>query len=110
LPLSERARIEVFLPDLPRAAYQRLLAALEQEFTYTFGGCTVARGHEGLYLSADGAVVRDDVIILFSDTPFALESSFERISAYVDALRTAAHEALDEEAILIAVSRVHHSQ
>jgi hypothetical protein len=44
LPLSEKARIEVYLPDVPRPAYQDLLAALEQEFTYTFGGCTTLRG------------------------------------------------------------------
>jgi hypothetical protein len=110
LPLSERARIEIFLPDLPRPAYQRLLTAFEQELTYTFGGCTVARGHEGLYLSAAGAVIRDDIIIVFSDAPFSFESGFERLTAYADALRIAAHQALDEEAILIAVSRVHHSQ
>ena len=40
MPLSEKARIEVYLPDLPRAEYQDLLGALEQEFAYTFGGCT----------------------------------------------------------------------
>jgi hypothetical protein len=27
LPLSEKARIEVYLPDVPRAVYQELLAA-----------------------------------------------------------------------------------
>jgi hypothetical protein len=38
LPLLERARVEVYLPDLPRAAYYNLLDELTQEFTYTFGG------------------------------------------------------------------------
>jgi hypothetical protein len=33
----------VYLPDVPRPAYQDLLAALEQEFTYTFGGCATVR-------------------------------------------------------------------
>jgi hypothetical protein len=37
LPLSEKARIEVYLPDQPTAAYRDLLDALDQEFTYTFG-------------------------------------------------------------------------
>jgi hypothetical protein len=47
LPLSEKARIEVYLPDLARFAYQDLLDTLEREFTYTFGGCTIVRGLEG---------------------------------------------------------------
>jgi hypothetical protein len=38
LPLLERARVEVYLPDLPRAAYYNLLDELTQEFTYAFGG------------------------------------------------------------------------
>jgi hypothetical protein len=40
LPLSEKARIEIYLPDLPTAAYGDLLEAIEREFTYTLGGCT----------------------------------------------------------------------
>lgn len=35
MPLSEKARIEVYLPDLPTPAYRDLLDALDQEFTYT---------------------------------------------------------------------------
>ena len=34
MPLSEKARIEVYLPDLPKRVYQNLLEALEQEFIY----------------------------------------------------------------------------
>lgn len=54
MPLSEKARVEVYLPDLPRAAYQDLLGVLEQEFTYTFGGCTIISGLDGSYLSQAG--------------------------------------------------------
>ena len=39
--LSERARVEVYLRDLPRVIYQDLLAALTRQFTYTFGGCMI---------------------------------------------------------------------
>jgi hypothetical protein len=35
LPLFEKARIEVYLPDVPRQAYSDLLSALEEEFSYT---------------------------------------------------------------------------
>ena len=54
MPLSEKARIEVYLPDVTRLAYEDLLDAFEQEFTYTFGGCTTVRGLEGNYLSRLG--------------------------------------------------------
>ena len=37
MPLSEKARIEVYIPDLPLAAYYRLLEILEADFTYNFG-------------------------------------------------------------------------
>ena len=52
MPLSEKARIEVYLPDLPRRAYQDLLASLEREFSYSFGGCTTVRGLEGIIFRA----------------------------------------------------------
>src|ERR1051326_6260811 len=56
LPLSEKVRIEVYLPDLPRAAYQDLLESIDREFTYTFGGFTAVRGLDGSYLSRQGLV------------------------------------------------------
>jgi hypothetical protein len=43
LPLSERARIEIYLPDFPAQSCQVLLDTLQQELTYTFGGCSVLR-------------------------------------------------------------------
>ncbi len=110
MPLSEKARIEVYLPDVPRQAYQDLLRALEQEFTYTFGGCTTVRGLEGNYLSRLGAIMRDHINLLYTDTPFAFEENFAKISRYADGLRDAAFEALAEEAILIVVSKVYHAE
>ena len=61
MPLSEKARIEVYLPDVPREAYRDLLGALQEEFCYTFGGCTTVRGLEGNYLSQGGLRMRDTV-------------------------------------------------
>ena len=40
MPLSEKARIEVYLPDALHPAYAELLEVLDREFTCTFGGCT----------------------------------------------------------------------
>lgn len=109
MPLSEKARIEIYLPDLPTGAYAHLLEALDREFTYTFGGCTIIRGLHGSYLSRLGLRMRDRINLLYSDTPFAFEENFARISRYVDELRDAAHEALDEEAVLVVVLRVYHA-
>lgn len=48
MPLSEKARIELYLPDLPRQEYRDLLEALDREFAYTFGGASILRGIEGV--------------------------------------------------------------
>jgi len=109
LPLSERARIEVYLPDLPRPAYQDLLTALDREFTFTLGGCTIIRGLEGSYLSVRGDWVRDRITLIYSDVPAPSDESFTRIARYAEELRIAAFEALDEEAVLVALFRVSHA-
>jgi hypothetical protein len=110
LPLSERARIEVYLPDLPRTAYQGLLAALEQEFSYAFGGCSTVRGLEGNYLSQAGPIIRDRVNLVYTDTPLSLADHRASLGRYADELREAAAEALDEEAILIVVFSIFHAE
>jgi hypothetical protein len=109
LPLFEKARIEVYLPDLPKQAYQDLLNALDEEFTYTFGGCTIIRGLDGSYLSRAGQKLQDRITLIYTDTPYSFEGNFEIISKYTDKLREAAFKALEEEAILITAHQVYHS-
>ena len=109
MPLSEKARIEVYLPDLPKQAYQDLLNALDQEFTYAFGGCTIIRGLDGSYLSQAGLKLQDRINLIYTDTPYGFKDNFEIISKYADKLREAAFKALEEEAILVAVQQVYHS-
>jgi len=87
LPLSEKARIEVYLPDLPRAAYYDLLEELSREFTYAFGGCTIIQGLDGSYLSEAGLPVQDRINLIYTDTPYAFDENFQSISAYADKLR-----------------------
>ena len=58
----------MYLPDLPRPAYQDLLDAFDREFTYAFGGCTVIRGLTGSYLSRDGVILQDRINVIFTDT------------------------------------------
>ena len=110
MPLSDKARIEVYVPDLPQETYQHLLDTLAQEFTYTFGGSTTMRGLDGRYLSRQGLQVQDRVHLIYTDTPFAFEEHVERLSRYADALRDAAFEALEEEAILVVVLKIYHAE
>jgi hypothetical protein len=102
--------IEVSLPDLPRPAYQDLLTAPEQEFSYSFGGCTTIRGLEGNYLSRGGAIMRDRINVVYTDTPFSFEEQLPAIERYAEEIRDAALCALEEEAVLIAVLRIHHAE
>jgi len=110
LPLSEKARIEVYLPDLPKQSYQDLLNALDEEFTYTFGGCTIIRGLDGSYPSQAGLKLQDRINLIYTDTPYRFEQNFKIISKYADKLREASYKALEEEAILVAVNQIYHSE
>jgi hypothetical protein len=109
LPLSERARIEVYLPDLPAQAYRELLDALDREFTYAFGGCSILQGLSGSYLSRHGVLMEDRVNVIYTDTPFSLAANQRKLARYLDELREAAFAALEEEAILVVLLRVYHA-
>ncbi len=109
MPLSEKARVEVYIPDLPAPAYQELLERLEREFTFGFGGCTILRGLSGSYLSDFGVPIQDRITLIYTDLPYALSRHLTTLSTYADELRNAAFLALDEEAILVTVTQVYHS-
>ena len=80
LPLSEKARLEVYIPDLQKPAYEHLLEALEQEFTYAFGGSTTVRGLSASYLSQLGFTIRDRINVISTDAPLAFDENFATIS------------------------------
>lgn len=109
LPLSERARVEIYIPDQPVSAYQELLRTIVNEFTVSFGGCTVKHGLDGYYLSKFGQTIPDRISIVYTDTPFDFQRNIDALSRYADKLRENAFEALREEAILVAVLPVYHS-
>jgi PII-like signaling protein len=109
LPLSSRARIEIYLPDVPKKIYRNALKAFEREFLETFGGCTVIKGIKGLYLSADGKTDTDKIILLYADTPFEFRKNRSSLAKYTDELRKVAHQATNEESILIVVHEIYHS-
>ena len=109
MPLSKRARIEIYLPERGRNDYARLQRAFETEFLHTFGGCTVIKGIKGLYQGSDGRPDQDRVNLVYADTPFDFDEHFEEIGEYTDNLRQAAVESSEEESILIVVHAVYHS-
>jgi hypothetical protein len=83
LPLLERTRVEVYLPDLPSSEYQNLLQSFKEELTYAFGGSSIVRGLEGSYLSASGELIPGRINLLYSDAPLALSTDFAIVAAYV---------------------------
>jgi hypothetical protein len=105
LPLLERVRVEVYLPDLPTTVYQNLLAAFDQEFTYSFGRCTIARGLLGSYLSLSGIKTPDHINLIYTDLPLALPTRFQRVARYADELKRAAFDALSEEVVMVMQRR-----
>lgn len=109
MPLSERARVEVYLPDVRKSSYRNLLKALRREFCHTFGGATVLRRLDGDYLSKAGRQLRDRINLLYTDLPLALSEKRDLLSQYADYVKNAVADALEEEAILIAVAPIFHA-
>ena len=110
MPLSVRARVEIYLPDQAIPAYQDLLRTIVEEFTLTFGGCTVIRGLDGHYLSNFGQILPDRINLVYTDTTFEFQENADSIAKYTDRLRENAFKALDEEAILVVFWPVYHSK
>jgi hypothetical protein len=110
LLLSERVRIEVFIPEAPSTSYAKLLNQLRLEFSYAFGGCSVLTA-SGSFLSATGAVLPDTINILFTDISLSFHRDRLVIGQYTERLKTATHDALKrEEAILVSVYPVYHDE
>ncbi len=110
MPLSAKARIEVYLPDHLSLASQELLIVFNQEFTHTFGGATLWRGLDGSYLAQNGQTVRDRINLLYTDTPFSLEGNADEVNSYMAKLRQAVLDALQEEAVLVVALPVYHAE
>jgi len=108
LPLLERVRVEVYIPDPHNLEYDKLLRSLEEEFTYTFGGCTILRGLDGSYLSQRGTHIPDRINLIYTDAPLALSVDFALIARYAHQLKRVASETLKEEAVMVAVEQMYH--
>jgi len=110
LPLSEKVRLEIFIPDPPDTAYRDLLEELATELSYAFGGCTEILA-SGKYRSFDGLIISDKINILFSDAPLLWERDRLALGQYVDWVRGAAQLALEqEEVVLVSAYPVAHGE
>lgn len=110
MPLSDKVRIEIFIPDLLDPAYGDLLDELAGELTYAFGGCTIVSA-SGRYRSLEAAILSDRINIVFSDSPLSWERDRLALAQYVDWLRRAVQRALaKEEAVLVCVYSVSHGE
>lgn len=107
MPLSKRARIEIYIPS--GAAYGRLQTVLERELIYAFGGCTVVTGAKGSYLAADGTRETEPVNLVYSDTPFDLDGKLGVVERYVELLKAVSLQVTNEESILIVIQDIYHS-
>ena len=107
LPLSKRARIEIYVPS--GARFGRLRTLLECELSYAFGGCTVVGGIKGQYLAADGTRDTEPIDLIYADAPFDFEENLQVLSEYTDDLKRVALKTTSEESILIVVQETYHS-
>ena len=108
MPLLERVRVEVYLPDPHLAEYDNLLRSFEAEFAYAFGDCTIVRGLEGCFLSQSGKRIPDQINLIYSDVPLALSTDFALVAGYVGHVKRVATEALNEEVVMVTVKQIYH--
>lgn len=108
MPLLERVRVEVYIPDPHRPEYDKLLRSLEEKFVYTFGGCTIVRGLDGSYLSQLWSRIPDRINLIYTDVPLALSVDFALVAGYAGQLQRAAAEVLTEESVMVAVEQIYH--
>ena len=109
MPLTKRARIEIYLPATSSKALHRLRRAFEREFLSTFGGCTVISSIKGLYLSSSSEIAHDEVDLVYTDTPFSLETHMKEISEYTGSLKELTVSITGEESVLIVVQEIYHA-
>lgn len=107
MPLSKRARVEVYLPA--GARWGRLRTVLEREFLYTFGGCTVISGLTGSYMNAAGARETEFIDLIYADTPFNPDDDLAALSQYADQIKNVVLRVTGEESVLIVVQSAFHS-
>lgn len=104
MPLEKRIRVEIFLPiNKSQPAYEALTRWLAEELALTRGGSTVTSPFKGLYRSASGEIVQDEIQVLFCD--FNLnpddEAQVAQLGRYLADIRQTLVEALQEDDLWI---------
>ncbi len=90
MPLFERTRIEIFIPESLLLEYGNLLHEFQLELAFTFGGCSTLSSVEGYYVAEHGQLMRDTINLLFVDIPLSLSGDYDIVSSYCEELRRAA--------------------
>jgi len=110
LPLSEKVRIETFIPGLPDRICSGILENLGNELAAAFGGSTVISS-VGKYRTIEGMLLPDKINILFSATPFHWKRDRLIIEQYSERRRLSGKRSLqEEESILGSIYPVYHSE
>ena len=107
MPLSEKVRLEIFIPDLPDPIYANILEELGNELTYAYGGCPRVATN-GKYRSSGGVILPDKIQLLFSS--FLGDRDRLIVELYAERIRTVVKRALlREEAIMVVAYPVFHA-
>lgn len=115
MPLLGKTRIEFYIPCLPNKVYKILLLKLQEELTFTFGGCTLLEKVEGWYQARDprqprqyGKIILDVVNILFVDVELSIVKDSEVIEKYFAEVSSSINDELQELAIFITANMIWH--
>ena len=78
------------------------------EFLRNFGGCSINVRIEGWYESLDGAAVRDQITVIYSDTPLLNKRREQLVRLYGESLKLFLTFELNQEDVLVAVWPLDH--
>ena len=103
-----RLRLEVYLPFTTPLAYEEAKNWVVAEFLRNFGGCSINEPIEGWYESLDGSAIRDEVTIIYSDTPLLDKRRERLVRLYGQSLKLFLAFELNQEDVLVAVWPLDH--
>lgn len=105
---KRRFRAEIYLPFQPTLAYHEAKGQLITEFSYGFGGCTVADDLEGWYLSQQEDLIPDRITLIWSDTPPRDREQERVVRLWLETWKLVLMHDLGQEDVLIALWPLDH--
>ncbi len=109
MPLAERTRIEIHVPGALNGTVQKLVESFVESFAQTFGRCTVIHVRDNHYSTRRGLILNDPTTVIFSDATLSLVKDRAHCIQYMNQLRQAAEEKLEEQSVLVAAQSIYHS-